>query len=47
MESIYEEMFAMMQMGNWSFHELYSLPIPLRKWFSNRLAKYFESDKDE
>ncbi len=45
-ESVYEEMFNLKMHGNWSFMEAYNLPIKIRRWFLNRLVKYFE-DKSE
>ena len=45
MESVYEQIFSMMHHGNWSFSELYSLPVGLRYWFFNRLIKQFEDEK--
>jgi len=45
MESVYEQMFSMMHHGNWSFLELYNLPVGLRFWFFNRLVKQFEDEK--
>jgi len=32
--------------GGWSFSEAYSLPIGLRRWFSERLAKQLEMEKE-
>ena len=45
MESVYEQIFSMMHHGNWSFSEIYSLPVGLRYWFFNRLVKQFEEEK--
>tara|TARA_Y100001973_G_C5190846_1_gene330883 strand:- start:985 stop:1137 length:153 start_codon:yes stop_codon:yes gene_type:complete len=33
--------------GGWSFIEAYNLPIPLRTWFVNRLARQFEVESEE
>jgi len=32
--------------GNWSFAEVYSLPIKIRRWFIRRTIKYFK-EKNE
>ena len=32
--------------GGWSFSEAYSLPVGLRRWFSERLAKQLEMEKE-
>ncbi len=32
----------MKQKGNWSFFELYALPIKLRNWFFEKLVNYFK-----
>jgi len=45
MESVYEQIFNMIHHGNWSFSEAYSLPVGLRFWFFNRMAKQFEDEK--
>jgi len=46
MESVYEVFFFMKYSGGWSFAEAYSLPIGLRKWFSERLVKQLEAEKE-
>tara|TARA_Y100000310_G_scaffold341606_1_gene441290 strand:- start:5164 stop:5370 length:207 start_codon:yes stop_codon:yes gene_type:complete len=33
--------------GGWSFIEAYNLPVGLRKWFVERLAKQLEKEKEE
>ena len=45
-ESVYEEIFNLKMHGNWSFQEAYSLPIKIRRWFFDRLIRYFE-EKNE
>ncbi len=45
MESVYEQFFLLKYHGGWSFIEAYNLPIGLRTWFINRLAKQFEKEK--
>jgi hypothetical protein len=47
MEMVYEQFFTMKHHGGWSIVELYSLPIGLRNWFANRLAKQFEKEREE
>lgn len=46
-ESVYEQFFLLKYHGGWSFIEAYNLPIPLRTWFINRLAKQFETETEE
>jgi hypothetical protein len=46
-ESVYEQFFLLKYHGGWSFIEAYNLPIPLRTWFVNRLAKQFEIETEE
>jgi len=43
---VYEEIFQLKYFGGWSFTEVYSLPIGLRKWFLKRLAKQIESENE-
>jgi hypothetical protein len=33
--------------ANWSFFEVYSLPIKVREWFLQRLTKQIESENEE
>jgi hypothetical protein len=47
MESVYEQFFIMKLHGGWSLFELYNLPIGLRNWFCDRLAKHFEKQNEE
>jgi hypothetical protein len=46
MESVYEIFFFMKYSGGWSFAEAYSLPVGLRKWFAERLAKQLEAERE-
>jgi hypothetical protein len=32
--------------GGWSFSEAYNLPIGLRNWFTKRLVKQLEAEKE-
>ena len=32
--------------GGWSFSEAYSLPVGLRNWFAERLAKQLQMEKE-
>ena len=41
MDDVYEALFALKMHGGWGFFELYALPIRLRNWFAERLAKHF------
>jgi len=47
MEQVYDQFFLLKYHGGWSFIEAYNLPVGLRKWFLERLAKQFEKEKDE
>lgn len=47
MEGIYEGFFILKHFGGWSFTEIHSLPIGLRKWFIERLKKQFEDEAKE
>jgi hypothetical protein len=40
-------MFLLKYHGGWSFIETYNLPIQIRRWFLNRLAKQFEKEKKD
>ena len=39
MEQVYELFFVLKNNANWSFLEMYNLPVALRKWFTE---KYIE-----
>ena len=43
-EDVYEQMFCMNYVGNWSITELYNLPIGLRRWFVERTVKQKEAE---
>ena len=47
MEQVYVGFFILKHYGGWSLYELYNLPVGLRTWFVNRLAKQFEDEKKE
>ena len=47
MEQVYEQFFLLKHHGGWSFIEAYNLPVGLRHWFVNRLAKHFEEEKNQ
>ena len=32
--------------GNWNFHEAYSLPTQIRRWFMKRLVKEKEAEAE-
>jgi hypothetical protein len=40
MESVYEQIFYLKTLGNWSFFEAYSLPVQLRVWFLKKSIDY-------
>lgn len=44
MKSVYEQFFQLKYFGSWSLIEAYNLPIGLRKWFYERLAKQINDE---
>lgn len=46
-KDVYEQMFFMNYVGNWSITELYNLPVGLRKWFVERTIKQKEKEQEE
>ena len=46
MQAIYETFFYLKYYGGWSFSEAYNLPIGLRKWFIERLAKQMTDENE-
>ena len=46
MENVYEMFFFLKYSGGWSFSEAYNLPLGLRKWFTERLLKQLEAEKE-
>jgi len=46
MLQVHEQMFYLIQHGNWNYFDLYDLPIKIRSWFVDRLSKHFE-DKNK
>ena len=46
MESVYEQFFFLKYSGGWSFSEAYNLPIGLREWFTKRLIKQLEIERE-
>tara|TARA_A100001391_G_C4987118_1_gene257011 strand:- start:436 stop:615 length:180 start_codon:yes stop_codon:yes gene_type:complete len=47
MEHVYEVFFFLKYYGGWSLTEMYSLPVGLRKWFSDRLQKQLKDEAEE
>ena len=47
MESVYEQFFLLKYYGGGSFMEAHNLPIGLRNWFTKRLIKQFEKEKED
>ena len=47
MEQVYEQFFILKHHGGWSFIEAYNLPLLVRKWFVERLAKQFKKEAEE
>jgi hypothetical protein len=46
MQHVYEQFFALKYYGGWSLVEAYNLPVQLRNWFVDRLAKQLEKEAD-
>ena len=46
MHNVYEQFFFLKYAGGWSLSEAYNLPIGLRNWFSQRLAKQIEDENE-
>ena len=46
MENVYEQFFFLKYSGGWSFIEAYNLPVGLRTWFTERLIKQLEDEKE-
>tara|TARA_R110000824_G_scaffold36600_5_gene113566 strand:+ start:1300 stop:1476 length:177 start_codon:yes stop_codon:yes gene_type:complete len=46
MKQVYEQFFLLKFHGGWSFIEAYNLPVGLRRWFVDRLAKHFKEEKE-
>ena len=44
-QNVYEQFFFLQYSGGWSLTEAYSLPVGLRKWFVERLAKQLADEK--
>ena len=45
-ENVYEQFFFLQYSGGWSLTEVYNLPAGLRDWFTNRLIKQLEAERD-
>ena len=43
---LYEQFFFLKYSGGWSFSEAYNLPLGLRKWFVERLARQIEAENE-
>lgn len=46
-KNLYEQAFALKYHGNWSFIEVYSLPVKLRNWFTKRLQEQKEFEQEQ
>jgi len=46
MENVYEQFFFLKYSGGWSFMEAYNLPVGLRVWFTERLARQLEMERE-
>ena len=44
MQNVYEQFFFLKYAGGWSLTESYNLPVGLRMWFVERLAKQLEDE---
>ena len=47
MLKVHEQMFYLIQHGNWNYFDLYDLPVKIRSWFVERLSKHFEDRNKE
>lgn len=47
MEAVYEQFFYLKYVGGWSFIEAYNLPVGLRNWFVDRLAKQLKNENEK
>jgi hypothetical protein len=45
-QQVYEQFFILKYHGGWSFIEAYNLPIGLRLWFVERLAKQLKDEAE-
>jgi hypothetical protein len=45
-KQVYEQFFILKYHGGWSFIEAYNLPIGLRMWFVERLAKQIQDEAE-
>jgi len=45
-EAVYEQIFQLKYFGGWSFFESYNLPVSVRLWFIERLAKQKSSENE-
>ena len=45
-QQVYEQFFILKYHGGWSFIEAYNLPIGLRMWFVERLAKQIKDESE-
>jgi hypothetical protein len=45
-KQVYEQFFILKYHGGWSFIEAYNLPIGLRMWFVERLAKQIKDEAE-
>jgi hypothetical protein len=43
---VYEQFFILKYHGGWSFIEAYNLPVGLRMWFVERLAKQLKDESE-
>ncbi|HIO38752.1 MAG TPA: hypothetical protein EYN27_07350 [Rhodospirillales bacterium] len=44
MRNVYEQFFFLKYAGGWSLTESYNLPVGLRLWFTERLARQIEDE---
>jgi hypothetical protein len=45
-ESVYEQFFYLKYYGGFSLFESYNLPVPLRKWFVEKLIDQLKEESD-
>jgi hypothetical protein len=47
MKQVFEQFFLLKYHGGWSLTETYNLPVGLRNWFMERLAKQIEKENEQ
>ena len=47
MKRVHEQIFYLVQHGNWNYFDVYDLPVTIRSWFVERLSKHFDDKNKE